>query len=168
MTKLIFFLVLFTSNLPFGESQKKITHADVLQQINKVRSQGCYCGGEYMPATHKLVWNNNLYESARDHAIEMYKYDYFSHISMRGLEVGSRVERFGYKWHFAGENLAKGQMNYKQVIEDWLDSPSHCKMMMDPRMVDTALFRIRNIWVQHFGKQLPPNAKRIKETYSEG
>ena len=115
-----------------------------------------------------MVWNNKLEETALSHAKEMSRYNFFSHRSRRGEDVGERFDNFGYKWQYAGENLAEGQDSFDEAFQDWIDSPTHCKMLMNSDMNEMAISKYGRYWVQHFGKQMPPRTRRKNVRYSEG
>ncbi|NNE27526.1 MAG: CAP domain-containing protein [Saprospiraceae bacterium] len=140
----------------------------VIESINKFRARGCKCGGEYFPPASALEWNEVLYKSAFLHAKSMYEENYFSHISPDGKDVGDRLDVLGYKWQYAGENLGEGQKNFDEVMHDWIESPTHCKMMMNPNMKEIGVAKYNKFWVQHFGTQMPPKTKRVGRTYTEG
>jgi uncharacterized protein YkwD len=125
----------------------------MLDAVNHVRSEGCKCGGKKMPPVGKVKWNHTLQSSAAAHAEDMDKNNYFSHYSLKGEDVGKRVDVFHYKWLVIGENIAEGQRDFYEVLEDWLGSPSHCRMIMDPKVDEMGIGRSGKYWVQHFGKQ---------------
>lgn len=147
-------------------SDTRVTVDYMVETVNNLRSKGCKCGGEYMPPVKKIDWHETLEESARIHAAQMYKFNFFSHIGVDGSDVADKMDRVGYRWQFAGENLGEGQWTFDQVMEDWLESPSHCRLLMDERMEDMGISRMGKYWVQHFGKKLPAKAKRKKVRYS--
>jgi len=157
-------LLLFST---FGYSQETLLSDDIIMSVNEIRSNGCYCGNEYQHPAGPLEWNYTLYESAQDHAIDMYNHNYFSHISRSGKDIGDRLDEFGYRWQLAGENLGEGQRDFRQLLQEWLDSPSHCKMLMHRDMKDMAVAKVGKYWVQHFGKLLPTNSKRVNPRYVE-
>lgn len=157
-------LSLFLGFIPNDLGDKQ----EVLATINDIRSQGCYCGSEYMPPVDSLAWNFILEKTAFQHAREMSRYNYFSHKSRDGKDIGQRLDAAGYKWQFAGENLAEGQKSFNETILDWLASKTHCKMLMNPRMKETGMARYGKYWVQHFGTHMPPNTVRKKVYYKEG
>lgn len=134
----------------------------MLYKVNRLRIQGCYCGGEYMPPAQKVIWDDILYTSALSHATEMKRKNFFSHFSARGLDIGDRLDRFGYPWQVAGENLGEGQRSFREVMNDWIDSPSHCRMLMNPKVEEMGVARHSKYWVQHFGKKLPKGSRRSK------
>jgi len=140
----------------------------ILLKINKLRSNGCRCGRKRMKPVRKLVWNNLLRESAMSHAVEMHRYNYFGHHSINGEDIGERLDDIGYKWQYVGENLAEGQKSFNEAMKDWIKSPSHCEMLMNPNMKEVAISRFGKYWVQHFGALMPPNTRRTKVRYSEG
>jgi len=137
-----------------------IYNSKVLKKVNRIRSTGCFCGRKYMPATTPLQWNETLYKSALGHAKEMTRYNFFAHYSIDGDDIGDRLEKYGYDWQVAGENLGEGQKSFDEVLQDWLDSKSHCKMLMNPKVNEMAVATHGRYWVQHFGKKMPPNTVR--------
>ena len=134
----------------------------MLTRVNNLRSEGCYCGGEYMPPAEAVIWEDVLYTSAISHAREMKKKNFFSHFSANGLDIGDRLDRFGYPWQVAGENLGEGQRSFREVMRDWVESPSHCRMLMNPKVEEMGVARHSRYWVQHFGKKLPKGTRRSK------
>ena len=134
----------------------------MLYQVNKLRAHGCFCDGEYMPPAGEVVWNDILYESALSHAKEMKRKNFFSHFSASGLDIGDRLDQFGYPWQVAGENLGEGQKTFREVMRDWIDSPSHCRMLLNPKIEEMGVARHSKFWVQHFGKKLPEGTRRSK------
>lgn len=138
----------------------------MLHMVNTIRKSGCKCGNKYMPPVPALTWNNKLYRSARGHAIDMRKNNYFSHNALDGTSFEYRFDAVGYEWMEAGENIAVGQLSIKQVMKDWVKSPSHCRMLMSPRVNEFGMARQGKYWVQHFGKQIPDKSvKRGKIVY---
>lgn len=135
---------------------------EMVNQINKIRAEGCYCGDEYKKSVGPIRWNDTLYKSAMTHAKQMHKFNFFSHYSRDGKDVGQRLTAHGYPWQVVGENIAEGQVNFKQVLDDWIKSETHCKMLMDERVDEMGIARYKRFWVQHFGKQLPTDAIQNK------
>jgi uncharacterized protein YkwD len=138
------------------------TEAKMIDAVNKIRQNGCYCGRKYMAPVDKIKWNNILYKSAFNQAKEMYDNNFFAHFSADGLNIGERLEKVGYKWLVAGENLGEGQLTFEEVLDDWLKSYTHCTMLMHPKVQEMAIAKYDKYWVQHFGKQLPMGASLQK------
>jgi uncharacterized protein YkwD len=133
------------------------TKEGMLKAVNEIRESGCRCGNQYMKAAAPLTWNDKLEKSARSYAKYLKRTGRFSHHSADGKDVGDRIDATGYNWMLIGENIAEGQQNLAEAIEDWIESPSHCTMIMNPEMTEMGLARIGNHWVQHFGKPMPKN-----------
>jgi uncharacterized protein YkwD len=127
---------------------------DMLAAINKIRTAGCQCGNNYMPPVPKLTWNTMLEDAAINHARDMLSNSFISHIGSDGSEFDLRIDRAGYKWLEVGENVARGQTNLHQVINDWYNSPSHCKTMMNSEFKEVGAARAGSFWVQDFGKPI--------------
>ena len=149
-------------------SDTRVTPEFMLEKINELRASGCKCAHRQMPPVGPVKWSDKLVESAEIHARQMAKYRFFAHIGPNGKDVGDRMEMVGYRWQYAGENLGEGQRHFMQVLRDWKKSPSHCKLLMDPRMEDMGVYRYKKYWVQHFGTELPRNMYRKNARYSEG
>lgn len=140
----------------------------IVNIINDIREDGCKCGKKRMSPVGPIVWNDQLYYTARAHASDMRNNNYFGHISKDGKDVGDRFDEMGYRWQFAGENLGEGQDSFEEVVHDWMASPSHCRMIMNPDMTEMGLAKRGKYWVQHFGTKIPKNYKRTNTRYSEG
>lgn len=134
----------------------------MLDRVNNLRAEGCYCGSEFMSPVKAVVWDDMLYKSALSHAKEMKDKRFFSHFSANGLDIGDRLDDFGYPWQVAGENLGEGQRSFREVMRDWIESPSHCRMLMNPKVEEMGVARHSRFWVQHFGKKLPKGSRRSK------
>lgn len=135
----------------------------MLIKVNRLRANGCYCGGQYMAPTTPVVWHETLYNSALSHAKEMKKFNFFDHYGADGDDIGERLDRFGYRWQVAGENLGEGQRSFNEVLRDWIESPSHCRMLMNPKVEEMGVARYSKYWVQHFGKRLPRGMVRSRK-----
>ncbi|MBT4119442.1 MAG: hypothetical protein HOG89_02580 [Candidatus Peribacter sp.] len=51
-----------------------------------------------------------------------------------------------------GENLAKGQLSVKQVMEDWMNSPNHRRNILRPEFEEIGIGLFEDEWVQNFGR----------------
>jgi uncharacterized protein YkwD len=127
----------------------------MIEAVNQIRTNGCYCGKRYMNPVPPVVWDGVLYKSAFTQAKEMKDYNFFAHFSKDGLNIGERLQKAGYDWMVAGENLGEGQKTFDEVLHDWLKSYQHCTMLMHPRVEEMAVAKVDKYWVQHFGKKMP-------------
>lgn len=146
-------LIAFCSFTP-TETEHLVKVNEILEQVNELRAQGCRCGARYMNPVHPVKWDKTLYRSALAHAKDMSINEYFSHHSKRGEDIGMRLDKYGYAWQVAGENLGEGQRSFNEVLNDWKDSKSHCRMLMNPKVEDMAVARYGKYWVQHFGRKI--------------
>lgn len=133
---------------------------EFLRQINKVRAEGCKCGGTYMPPVQPLIWNNQLQMAALGHAQDMARNNYFSHNSKNGDKIKERITKAGYspagfQYFTIGENIALGQRSIQEVMTGWLNSPGHCKNLMNPAFQEVGIAMEKYYWVQDFGARVP-------------
>jgi uncharacterized protein YkwD len=87
--------------------------------------------------------------------------DYFSHTSLDGKSPFDRIRAAGYSYRAAGENIAAGTAlkTPAAVVQAWLDSPGHCKVLMNPKYRDLGVGRVEGSskwginWTQNFGRR---------------
>ncbi len=123
-----------------------------LDLVNNLRSEGCDCGNEEMPPVPVLGWNDKLAQAALKHSRDMVKENFFSHTGSNGSSVADRITEEGYTWETYGENLAWGYASVEQVFDAWLDSPLHCKNMMNPVVKELGLGMEKNYWTLNLAK----------------
>jgi uncharacterized protein YkwD len=131
----------------------------VLALVNDVRAQGTACGGVSAPPTHPLAMHGALRCAARVHARDMAARGYFDHVNPEGEDPFVRMERAGYVYVAAGENIAGGQPDAASVMQGWIDSPGHCQNIMSPDFLDLGVGYFAqdgspfvHYWVQTFGQ----------------
>ncbi len=107
--------------------------------------------------------NKKLTESAESKLQDMFKNQYFEHMSPSGDSVSDVVRKTGYDYIVVGENLALGVFSGdSQVVAAWMASPGHRKNILDSRYQEIGIaigqgtYQGRKQWliVQHFGKPL--------------
>jgi uncharacterized protein YkwD len=113
-----------------------------------------------MPPVEPLVWNNELHLAALNHAQDMARNKYFSHVSKNGDRIKQRIaaagyDHTGYQTYSIGENIAYNQRTIREVMEGWLKSPSHCKNLMSPAFKEVGIAMQNYYWVQDFGGRIP-------------
>jgi len=72
-----------------------------------------------------LTYNEKLEQAAKMKAEDMIKNNYFAHTSPKGITPWYWFEQVGYKYLYAGENLAMGFTDAETVNNAWLNSPGH-------------------------------------------
>lgn len=127
----------------------------VMAKINHLRSSGTTCGGQYMPPVGPVQWNDQLYIASNNYARYMHRYNHFEHLSREGEDLGDRLDRVGYPWLKIGENLAFGYDHFNDALRAWQESPSHCKMLMDPDVTEMGMSKRGKYWAQSWGKPEP-------------
>lgn len=104
--------------------------AEVFRLVNEARSQGATCPSGPTPATHPLVWNDELALAARLHSLDMAEQGYFSHTSLDGRSPWDRIADAGYTGAAVGENIAAGSSTAAQAFGGWMSSDGHCRNIM--------------------------------------
>jgi len=102
----------------FSESQfyADLTKTSLIQLANKNRAEF------NLP---ELVESPQLDAAAYMKAVDMEKNGYFAHTSPTGVTPWHWFELAGYDYRYAGENLAIGFLESKEVQDAWQASPTH-------------------------------------------
>lgn len=110
----------------------KTLEDEIFAETNRRRTDpaGQYCGTTYYPPQPALTFDPRLREAARCHVLDMITNDFFSHAGSDGSRVGTRADRAGYNWHYIGENLAAGNDTAPAIVNQWMNSESHCRNVM--------------------------------------
>lgn len=95
------------------------TGQDVITTTNKDR-------------TTPLVENSTLDLAAQIKADDMAYNNYFSHVSPSGLKFTFWLQVLGYKYKAAGENLAEGFTDIKDMETSLMKSPEHKANIVNP------------------------------------
>ena len=69
--------------------------------------------------------NSLLSEAAQQKAADMFAFDYWAHVSPSGRTPWAFFNDVGYKYQYAGENLARDFRDPEAVVRAWMNSPSH-------------------------------------------
>ena len=112
-----------------------------------------------------LTENKMLDQSAEKKVDDMFKNQYFEHISPSGKGVSDLAGEVQYEYIVIGENLALG--NFKDdeaLLTAWMNSPGHRANILNKRYTDIGVsvkkgtYQGKILWlaVQHFG--LPKSA----------
>ena len=108
-----FYLLISPSVLGFASN---ITPERVLEITNQKRAEN---------GLSPLTINSQLNEVAQRKAGDMFAFNYWAHVSPSGRSPWSFFQEVGYKYLYAGENLARDFMNSDSVVDAWMNSPSH-------------------------------------------
>jgi len=107
-----FFLYSFPNN-PFYAD---ITRTALVEMANAERAK------QNLP---ELAENALLNQAAYMKALDMATSGYFNHISPAGINPWHWFSQAGYDYKYAGENLAIGFIDSKEVQDAWVASPTH-------------------------------------------
>ncbi len=111
----------------------------------------------------ELKENAKLAASAQLKLEDMFKYQYFEHVSPSGVSVTDLVEKEGYAFIVIGENLALGNFGGdSNVVAAWMASPGHKANILNTKYKEIGVAvgqhayqgKVQWIAVQHFGTLL--------------
>jgi len=142
------FLVLFFSQSVFFAL---ITKEQLIELVNQERAK------HNLPP---LKENYLLEKSSFLKASDIFKNNYFGHWNPQGVSPWYWFKLAGYDYLAAGENLAIGFFDSKEVFDAWMDSFSHRANILNPDFKEIGIWVQRGYFngketylvVQHFGK----------------
>lgn len=142
--------LVFFANLPRNSEFADITKSAIINLTNQERKN---------IGLPELSENKFLDEAARQKALNMFKDDYFDHFSPTGISPWFWFEKNGYKYDYAGENLAIGFLEPEEVYKGWQDSFTHHQNILNDKYRDIGVAVVRGnfngapttIVVQMFG-----------------
>ena len=111
----------------------------LLQLLNEARSQSRSCGTDFFEPAGALTWNSRLEDAARAHSQDMASNNFFSHTGSNGSAIGARVSAADYTWRTVGENIAAGLEFAEEAVNGWIESPGHCRNIMNPDFSEVAI-----------------------------
>lgn len=142
-----------TEPVTTGTGPDAVNKTLMLQLVNDVRKKGCQCGDTWYPPAASVTWNDMLERAALNHSRDMYQNNYFSHSSQDGTGAGVRIQQAGYNWKSYGENIAMGYKDEREVVNGWINSPGHCKNIMNKNYKEMGVAKAGGYWTQEFGSK---------------
>ena len=145
------------SSVPVFSSERPDVSAMKKKLIDAANTERMKHG---LPPLHPDAFLTN---SAQKYAEAMFKNNFFSHVSPDGQTLKDRMQDSGYynpsyevqcfciKRFMVGENIARGQKDPKQVMIDWMNSPTHAENILSPEFSDVGVGMAAGMWVMHFG-----------------
>ena len=125
-------LILAAPRIAPGQNLTNDSAQLILTHTNAARSKGQNCGGTWYPPAPTVQWNPSLAQAARDFAQWQASRNLTGHVDPTLGNPGDRAARAG--WHGSwGENLAYGPGNPEEAVKSWIQSPSHCRNLMNPK-----------------------------------
>ncbi len=98
---------------------------------------------------HGLTINPVLVAVAQAKADDMAAKGYFSHVSPEGKDPWHWFKLVGYKFTYAGENLAVDFSDSADVQRAWMNSPTHRKNLLDPRFTEIGIATAAGFYQGH-------------------
>ena len=80
-----------------------------------------------------LTTNTALSAAAQAKGADMLNKDYWAHVSPDGTQPWYFFTSFGYKYRYAGENLARDFSDPTSAVEAWMASPSHKENLLSSK-----------------------------------
>lgn len=134
--------------------QSALSSAEIVKETNKQR---------VLNGLTELTTSSALSLSAKNKLDDMFKKQYFEHLSPTGEGVETIAEEAGYAFAIVGENLALGDFTSSSaIVTAWMNSPKHRANILYTEYEDIGIavrygkFEGNNVWVavQHFGKPI--------------
>jgi len=107
---------------------------ELIDEINAARATAPTCVNREHDPAGPLIIKGTLESAASVQAVWMVQADDYAHRTPdnpAGTTPQQRAERAGYQGQFIGENLAWGMEEPNQTVRWWLNSPSHCTVLMN-------------------------------------
>ncbi len=104
-----------------------ITPVELLNQTNQQRAAAG------LPA---LRLDSRLNQSAGLKSQNMFAENYWAHVSPSGIQPWYWFGQAGYKYRYAGENLARDFDTTSGTVAGWMDSPGHRANMLNTHYTD--------------------------------
>lgn len=130
MSLIVLLIFTFVSNMFFSSRPKLLGFAtniyanEVVDLTNKQREK---------LGLKPLKENHLLDEIAREKAKDMFGKDYWAHTSPDGTMPWHFFQTQGYRYLYAGENLARDFYTSGAVVAAWMDSPSHRENLLNEK-----------------------------------
>lgn len=160
ITYLMILLLLFQVSLSFLPATgarvlgyaSQISTSDVVALSNQKRVSN---------GLSALNYNASLSEAAKKKGEHMIANDYWAHVAPDGTEPWYFFNAVGYKYKYAGENLARDFSNANSAVDAWMASPSHKENLMSSKYTEIGVAVVEGdlngvdttIIVQLFGTQ---------------
>jgi len=80
-----------------------------------------------------LTYNQTLASAAYTKARDMIDRDYWAHVAPDGTQPWKFFSDFGYRYRYAGENLARDFSNASSTVDAWMNSPTHRDNILNPK-----------------------------------
>ena len=107
-----------------------IDYKEVIRLTNEERAK------KGLPALRE---NANLNVAAYEKGKNMIEEQYWAHYSPSGKDPWGFILRAGYKYSYAGENLARNFSNANDAVVAWMNSPTHRDNILNNKYQDVSI-----------------------------
>lgn len=155
---ILLFILLQTTFSTFGFYKpgvlgvnSQITISQIVDLTNQERAKN-----NLPPLSASLSLNN----AATAKAANMFEENYWAHYSPSGKDPWGFINQSGYKFSYAGENLARNFQTSGDVVKAWMNSPSHRENILNSNYQDIGIAVVDGVLlgqkttlvVQEFGR----------------
>ena len=133
--------------------------AALVEEINRVRSEGALCRGVALPRAARLDVHGELREAARRQTHYMALHDVWDH-RVAGCDPSSWIDDDRYRWTSFGQNLSRrrGRNGAALVVASWIASrEGHCETVMGRKWGSVGVAYVRDgphhLWTANFGNR---------------
>lgn len=169
---LIYTLLLFLFNTYsgfLGISQVSASTITSLNIVNLTNDERETYGLE------KLTVNSDLSAAALAKANNMFAKQYWDHFGPNGETPWQFIKEAGYKYVYAGENLAKGFKTAEGVVQAWMASPTHRENLLSGNYKEIGIAAVSGellgenvvLVVQMFGNRTTDVSESVKPSVVE-
>ena len=86
-----------------------------------------------------LTLNGTLSNAAQGKGSDMINKDYWAHVAPDGTQPWAFFSGAGYKYRYAGENLARDFSNASAAVDAWMSSPTHRDNILNPKYKEVGI-----------------------------
>lgn len=86
-----------------------------------------------------LSLNSTLSQAAQAKGADMLNKGYWAHVAPDGTQPWTFFANFGYKYSYAGENLARDFSSASSAVEAWMNSPSHKENLLSSKYKEVGI-----------------------------
>ncbi|OGE32077.1 hypothetical protein A2631_03085 [Candidatus Daviesbacteria bacterium RIFCSPHIGHO2_01_FULL_44_29] len=169
---ILIYLLLFTS-LRFGIGEYAKLQPGVLGVTSNIGQKEVISLTNAQRVAHGLseVRENEMLDKAAEaKAKNMFAEDYWAHYSPSGKDPWGFIQRAGYKFLYAGENLARNFYTSDEVVDAWMASPSHRDNLLNAKYQEIGIAVVEGVLkgqkttlvVQEFGTPVESLADATK------
>src|SRR5258708_7038210 len=87
----------------------------------------------------EVTEDSRLDQAALEKGKNMFAENYWAHFSPSGKDPWGFINGAGYKFTYAGENLARNFYNSPEVVTAWMASPTHKENIVNPHYQDVGM-----------------------------